>query len=54
MAGFGWLARISVGFLDRSGLDLARLRLDFGFWLSFTRRLVGCGLISEGFRLDLV
>ena len=30
MAGFGWLARISVGFLDRSGLDLA---LEFG-WIS--------------------
>ena len=33
LAGFGWLAfRISVGFrLDRSGLDLARLRLDLPF-----------------------
>ena len=59
------LLRISAGFLDsRSGLDLARLRLDlasgfhllgfgvgFGLiWLSFTRIWVGCWL---GFGLDL-
>ena len=55
--GFRLAFRLSVGFrLDsRPGLALAWLRLDFGFWLSFTRIWVGFrldfGLISGGFGL---
>ena len=54
LAGFGLaLGWLSAGFrLDsRAGLDLARLHLDFGFWFSFPRILIGFGLISAGFGL---
>ena len=55
--GFRLAFRISDGVLfdSRSGLALAWLRLDFGFWLSFTWILLGFrldfGLISVGFGL---
>ena len=58
VAGSGWLsAGFSLGFRLDFGLILGlgwlwlKISAGFNFWLSFTRILIGFGLISVGFRL---
>ena len=52
-AGWGWLwlaFRLSAGFLEGLAWIWLRISVGFGFWLSFTRILVGFGLIWLDFQ----
>ena len=51
--GLAWLAWLGFGWLLGFRLDLGLISAGFGFWLSFTMILLGSGLTSIAFRLDL-